>query len=158
VPGASEYCLTVGTAKGSDDLVNSGPLGPEETSFPVPTLPTGQPLWARIYSAVDGRWSHGEVTFTAASDQAEFIWPVNGATGVGSERPFAWSRVPWATNYWVTVGRAEGGSDLLNTGPLPAGQSSFANLPPLPAGITLYARLLTNDGSNWTYVEVTFTA
>ncbi len=31
-------------------------------------------------------------------------------------------------------------------------------IPPMPAGVTLYARLLTNDGSNWTYVDVIFTA
>jgi trimeric autotransporter adhesin len=158
VAGASEYCLTVGTAKAADALVNSGPLGPQETSFPVPNLPSGQQLWARIYSAVDGRWSHAEVRFTVASDQPEFLWPLDGATGVGADRPFAWSRVRWATNYWVTVGTTDGGSDVLNTGPLPASQSSFANLPTMPSGVTLYARLLTNDGSNWTYIEATFTA
>ena len=42
VPGASEYCLTVGTAPGSDDVVNSGPLAAGQTSYQVPSLPGGQ--------------------------------------------------------------------------------------------------------------------
>jgi K(+)-stimulated pyrophosphate-energized sodium pump len=158
VPGASEYCLTVGTARGSDDVVNSGPLAAGQTSYQVPSVPSGRPLWARIYSSVNGQWSHADVTFRAASDQPAFVWPLQGQTGVRSDRPFSWSRVPWATNYWLTIGTSEGGSDLLNTGSLPAGQTSFSALPPLPTGGPLYARLLTNDGANWTYVEVTFTA
>jgi len=81
-----------------------------------------------------------------------------GARGGGRDRPFTWSQVPWATNYWLTVGTTEGGSDVLNTGPLPAGQSNFSALPPLPPNVALHARLLTSDGTNWTYADVTFTA
>ncbi|MDQ1417602.1 MAG: hypothetical protein QOF81_3215, partial [Acidimicrobiaceae bacterium] len=92
------------------------------------------------------------------SNQPAFTWPLHGQTGVGSDRPFSWSRIPWATNYWLTVGTSEGGSDVLNTGSLPAGQNSFSALPQFPGGVPLYARLLTNDGTNWTYVEVIFTA
>jgi K(+)-stimulated pyrophosphate-energized sodium pump len=158
VPGASEYCLTIGSAQGADDLVNSGPLGSQQTSFPVPSLPAGRSLWARIYTSVDGRWSHADVSFSAAPNEAAFIWPGNGQNDVGSDRPFTWSRVPWATNYWLTVGSTPGGSDVLNTGPLPAGQSSFAAIPPLPPGVPLHARLLTHDGANWTFVDVTFSA
>jgi hypothetical protein len=157
VGGASEYCLTVGSAKGADDLVNSGPLPAGQTSYQVPSLPAGQSLWARVYCSVDGHWSHADVTFTAAPNQAALTFPGDGQTGVGSERPFSWSKVPWAINYWLTVGTAEGGSDLLNTGPLPASQSDFSALPPFPSGATLYARLLTNDGSNWTYADAVFT-
>jgi hypothetical protein len=161
VPGTSEYCLTVGSTPGGDDIVNTGPLPPSQTMFAAPSLPADRELFARIYSSVNGRWSHAEVVFRAPADQtphAALTWPAEGARGVDSERPFNWSRVPWATNYWLTIGTTEGGSDLLNTGPLPAGQSSFAALPPFPAGQTLYARLLTCDGVNWTYTDVTFTA
>jgi hypothetical protein len=66
--------------------------------------------------------------------------------------------VPWATNYWLTVGTTEGGSDVINTGPLPASQSNFSAIPPLPPGVPLYARLLTHDGADWTYVDAIFTA
>jgi hypothetical protein len=158
VPGATEYCVTVGIAKGADDLVNSGPLPPNQTTFQVPSLPAGRQLWARIYSSVNGHWSHSDVSFTAAPNQAEFQWPANGQSQVALDRPFTWSRVPWATNYWLTVGTAPGGSDLLNTGALPPGQGSYGPIPPMPSGVTLYARLLTNDGSNWTYVDVIFMA
>jgi hypothetical protein len=159
VPGANEYCLTVGSAPGGDDVFNSGPLRGDQTSLTVPAMPAGRPLFARVYSSVGGHWSHADVGFQAApTAEAALTWPAAGQTGVDTGRPFTWSRVPWATNYWLTIGSTPGGSDILNTGPLPAGQSSFAALPPLPAGITLHARLLTSDGTNWTYADVTFTA
>jgi hypothetical protein len=158
VAGAEEYCLTVGTTAGSDDVVNSGPLAPNQTGFQVAALPIVGVLHARLYCRVAGSWSHTDVAFTAVTAQAVLTWPADGAAGVDPNRPFSWTRVPWATNYWLTVGTTEGGSDLLNTGPLPAGQTSFAALPPLPPGVPLYARLLTSDGANWTYTQVTFTA
>jgi hypothetical protein len=158
LPGASEYCLTVGTAPGTDDLVNSGPLAAAQTSFQVPALPTGRLLYARIYSAVNGNWGHADVTFSVAPTQAALTWPADGAAGVDVGRPFTWSRVPWATNYWLTIGTTEGASDVLNTGPLPAGQTSYSAIPPMPVGVPLHARLLTSDGANWTYADVTFTA
>jgi K(+)-stimulated pyrophosphate-energized sodium pump len=158
VAGASEYCLTVGTARGSDDLVNTGPLAPNQTSYQVPTLPAGRPLYARIYSAVDGHWSHADISFRAPSAHPAFTWPTHGQTNVGTDRPFSWSTISWATNYWITIGTTEGGAELLSTGTLPAGQSSYANLPPLPVGVPLYARLLTNDGANWTHIDVVFMA
>ncbi len=148
----------MGTARGSDDLVNTGPLAPNQTSYHVPTLPGGRPLYARIYSAVDGHWSHADISFRAPTAQPAFTWPTHGQTNVGTDRPFTWSTVAWATNYWVTIGTSEGGAELLSTGTLPAGQSSYANLPPLPAGVPLYARLLTHDGANWTHIDVIFTA
>jgi K(+)-stimulated pyrophosphate-energized sodium pump len=159
VPGADEYCLTVGSAPGGDDVVNSGPLGGHQTSFSVPAIPAGRPLFARVYCSVGGHWSHADVGFQVApTAEAALTWPAPGQNGVDTGRPFTWSRVPWATNYWLTIGSTPGGSDVLNTGPLPAGQSSFAALPPLPAGTTLHARLLTSDGTNWTYADVIFTA
>ncbi|MGH9126257.1 MAG: hypothetical protein ACRDZ8_16255, partial [Acidimicrobiales bacterium] len=158
VPGATEYCITVGTVRGAADLLNTGSLGAGNTSFAATGLPIGQPLWARIYASVGGRWSHSEIGFSVASNQSEFTWPLEGQRGVGSDRPFSWTQAPWATNHWLTVGSAEGGSDLLNTGPLPANQTSYGNLPAWPPGAVLHARLLTNDGQEWTYVDVTFTA
>jgi K(+)-stimulated pyrophosphate-energized sodium pump len=158
IPGADEYCLTVGTAKGSDDLLNTGPLTPDQTSYTVASLPAGQPLWARIYSAVNGQWRHSDVQFTVGSGRAGFVWPVNGQAEVGADRPFTWLAVPGATNYWLTIGTSEGGSDLLNSGPLPADQTDFATLPALPSGAALSARLLIHDGEKWTHVDVSFTA
>ena len=157
VPGATEYCLTVGTAVGADNLVNSGVLEATQTSFPIPSLPAGQALYARIYCAVNGNWSHTDVSFSAAPSQAALIYPATGQVGIDPTRPFTWSRVPWATNYWLTVGTTEGGSDLLNSGPLPPSQNGFAPMPALPPGLVLYARLLTSDGSKWTYVDASFT-
>jgi hypothetical protein len=148
----------VGLALGSDDVANSGPLPSHQTTFQVPSLPAGRQLFARIYSAVDGHWSHSDVRFTAAAaNEATLTFPANGQAGVEAGRPFVWSRVAWATNYWLIIGTAEGGSDVLNTGPLPAGQTSYS-VPSLPPAVPLHARLLTSDGTNWTYADVTFTA
>jgi hypothetical protein len=83
---------------------------------------------------------------------------VSGQADVGADRPFTWFAVPGATNYWLTIGTSQGGSDLLNSGPLPAEQTTFAALPTLPSGVPLSARLLIHDGEKWTHVDVSFTA
>src|SRR5262249_54355049 len=48
VPGALEYYLYVGTSPGAKDLVNTGEI--PQTSYTVPSLPTGVTLWARIWT------------------------------------------------------------------------------------------------------------
>jgi len=67
VASAGYYGVSVGTTEGGYNLVNSGPLPSTQTSYPVPALPTGKTLWARIYSYIGGSWSYySDVSFTAA--------------------------------------------------------------------------------------------
>ena len=67
MPGAAHYLLSVGTAKGGYDLVNSGALPSTQTTYAVGALPAGRTLWARVYSYAGGSWDNvTDVSFTAA--------------------------------------------------------------------------------------------
>jgi uncharacterized protein YkwD len=158
-PGAGYYCLTVGTTQGSTDLVNSGLLQNSQLSYTVAALPGSMALWARIYSYVQGVWTWSDVKFSASgASTATFIRPAVGATKVDTTQPFTWSPVASAGYYAVTVGTAVGGYDLLNSGMLPATQTSLA-VPALPAGKVLWARVYSYIAGSWThYFDVSFTA
>jgi hypothetical protein len=67
VASASYYGVTVGTAKGGYELVNTGPLPGSQASYKVPPLPAGKTLWARVYSLIAGSWNHYvDISFTTA--------------------------------------------------------------------------------------------
>lgn len=162
VAGAGDYYLTVGSTVGGADLVNSGVLPANETSYAVPALPTGKTLWARVYTYIGGNWNRfTDVSFTAAPVQvqahASFIWPTNGATNVNTTTPFHWTSVPNAGNYWLVVGTSEGAADVLSTGIVAASQTT-AVVPSMPAGRTLWGRIYTYNGGLWNYSDVSFTA
>ncbi|MGI8559439.1 MAG: S8 family peptidase [Solirubrobacteraceae bacterium] len=87
-----------------------------------------------------------------------FTYPTNGQTNVDTTKPFTWSTAPAAQGYYLTVGTTKGGYDVVNSGPIPASQSSY-NVPAMPAGQTLYATLYTELNGNYNnYQQITFTA
>ncbi|MDQ1393297.1 MAG: hypothetical protein QOF30_2274 [Acidimicrobiaceae bacterium] len=159
VAGAVYYCLTVGTTQGGVDLVNSGLLAANQLSFTVPALPGGQQLWARIYSYVQSTWTWADVRFSVTGPStATFTRPLAGATNVDTTQPFTWAPVASASHYWLSIGTTLGGYELLNTGSLPATQTSDA-VPALPAGRTLWARVYSYIAGSWVhYSDVSFTA
>ncbi|MDQ1357724.1 MAG: hypothetical protein QOG44_2097 [Acidimicrobiaceae bacterium] len=159
VAGGQYYCLTVGTSQGGVDLVNSGLLPANQLSYTVPALPGGQQLWARVYTYVQSTWTWTDVKFSVTGpSMATFTRPTAGATNVDTTQPFTWSPVTSAGYYGITVGTTAGGYDLVNTGPLPASQTSLA-VPALPAGRTLWARVYSYIAGSWAhYSDVSFTA
>src|SRR5581483_11974876 len=50
IPSAQGYYLTIGTTKGGFDLVDFHALPASQSSYSVPALPTGQTLYARLYT------------------------------------------------------------------------------------------------------------
>src|SRR4051812_6265306 len=56
VAGVQTYYLYVGTSQGAKDLVDTG--GISSTSYSVPPLPTGQTLWARIWTKANDVWTY----------------------------------------------------------------------------------------------------
>jgi hypothetical protein len=55
--GAVAYQLTVATKPGGADLVNSGILAPDVTTYREPALPTGETLYAKIVAKIGGSWT-----------------------------------------------------------------------------------------------------
>jgi hypothetical protein len=152
VGAADGYWLWVGTTPGSSDLVNSGQIS--GSSYKPSGLPTGKTLYARLWTLNNGFWGDAsEVSFSLAPRLTN---PTDGAQDVDTRQPFTWSSDSTATSYRLTVGTAQGGSDLVDSGQITA--TSYL-VPGLPAGRTLYARLTTKYGATTTATsDVSFTA
>jgi hypothetical protein len=66
-PDAQAYYLTVGSTQGNDDVVNSGILPTSQTSYQVGTLPSGETLYGRVWTEINGSWSYyQDITFTVS--------------------------------------------------------------------------------------------
>jgi PKD repeat protein len=156
--GAQAYQLTVGTKPGVADLVNSGILASNVTTYRVPALPTGETLYAEIVSKIAGSWTdYQAISFTAAPNPVAFTYPTQGQTGVSTPATFTWSTTPAATGYQMWIGTHGGDGSLLKSGWLKPSTSSYP-VPALPAGQTLYARIYTGVASGWgNYQDITFT-
>jgi len=158
IPQAQGYLLSVGTTRFGTNLLHSAILPSTQSSYLVPPLPVGPPLYATLLTEVDGGWtSYEAITFTAAQVRATFTFPLNGQTSVDPTQPFSWSAKPLqASAYILVVGTTHFGSNLVNSGILSSSQSSYPT-PALPAGKTLYATLLTEIGGEWSgFQAVTF--
>jgi hypothetical protein len=65
VAGAVGYDLTVGTAPGKYDVINSGTLAPTATSYDPSPLPRHKRLYARVYTELsEAQVRFSEITFT----------------------------------------------------------------------------------------------
>jgi hypothetical protein len=146
VSGAEAYYLYVGTAAGTNDLVNTGAI--QQTSTLVTTLPANQTVYARIYVLLAGVWSHGtDISFAAAAPPApSFTAPTNGAVNVSLAQPISWTTVANAQAYYLYVGTTVGSNDLVNSGEIQ--QASYA-VPTLPSNQVVYARIYSRVAGVW---------
>jgi hypothetical protein len=121
-------------------------------------LPSGRVLYATLFTEENRTWTRFQVVgFTAAPRAAAFTYPVNGQANVDTSHPFTWTADSAGQGYILVVGTTKFGHDLVNSGPLPASQTSLA-VPALPGGL-LYATLLTKiNGAYTRYQAVSFTA
>jgi hypothetical protein len=163
VAAAQGYYVTIGTTVGAYDVVASGELPATQTSYVSPlALPTGRPLYARLYTKLAGSYSaYQDLTFTAApaGSKALFTSPLDGQASFDAGDPFTWSTVAGAQSYYLTIGTSAGAYDVLASGELPATQSSYTSPVALPTGRTLYARIYTKvNGAYDRYQDVSFTA
>jgi hypothetical protein len=153
VTGSQAYYLYVGTTQGGKDLVDTGEIG--STSYQVPILPSGQTLWARIWTKLNNRWSYNDVSFTAAAGSARLTYPADGAQDVDPTQPFTWTSVPSAQAYYLYVGTTKGAKNVVDTGETKATSYQASSL---PTGQTLYARIWTKVNGRWSSRDSTFTA
>jgi len=156
VADALAYYLYVGTTPGSKDVVNTGEI--QTTSYTAPSLPTGHPLYARIYTKTTSGWQYSQISFKiSAVPHAWFIYPLDGSTSVSLDRTFQWTAVTGAEAYRLEVGTIPGGFDVLNSGNI---LSTSYRAPQAVSGSSqsiLYARIWTKYGGVWRYYDVAFT-
>src|SRR5206468_963104 len=142
----------VGSTLGAKDIVQTGEI--LATSFLAPSLPSGQTLYARMWTKASGVWRYVDSTFTAASF-ATLTYPANGTLNADLSQPVKWTTVYNAQAYYLYIGTTLGAKDLVNAGELH--QTSYL-VGGVPTGQTLYARIWTKVGSAWKYADSTFSA
>jgi hypothetical protein len=173
VASGEGYYLYVGSSQGASDLLNSGELA--STSYQTYDLPTGQLLYARLWTKYGGIWRYTDITFTAGSAAPlTTITPVNGATNVDPTGFITWTAVSNAQLYYLYVGTTPGAKDLIdsqelcdgagcNGGPTatswPMLSGGRAPAPGLGGrnGETVYVRLWTKIAGVWRFVDSSFT-
>jgi hypothetical protein len=82
--------MWIGTRPGDGSLLKSGWLRPTTSSYPVPALPAGQTLYARIYTGVASGWgNYQDITFTtpAGTGSAAAGALANQLTSTAAQQP-----------------------------------------------------------------------
>jgi hypothetical protein len=154
VAQAQVYYLYVGSSVGAKNLVDSQEL--QQTSYHITTeLPSGQTLYARLWTKAGGVWRYVDSTFSAAPLTAVLTNPTDGASGTDPLQPATWTSVPNVQAYYLYVGSSVGIKDIVDGGETLHTTTSIATV---PAGTTLYARLWTKVAGVWRYRDSTFTA
>ncbi|MCP4088184.1 MAG: rhodanese-like domain-containing protein [Gammaproteobacteria bacterium] len=153
--GADQYWLWVGTSEGGYDVysANQGTT----TSATVPDLPGSQEtLYVRLFSVVDGEWSHNDYTYTACNMKAGIQSPTSGSTLSSATQTFTWNDTG-AAGYWLWIGSSAGDYDIYSGN---LGANTSVTLSELPAnGETLYVRLFSKVNGAWVYdTDYTYTA
>ena len=148
-PQADGYYVVAGTKPGAADLVNSGILPPSQSSYDMPAMAQTVPIYATLFTRARGHWDfYQTISFTTFATAARFTYPLADMVNVDPTRLVTWSANRQALGYHLRIGTQPGGSDLLDSGPLPASQSSYKP-PPLPANTALYAMIDTSWVGFW---------
>jgi hypothetical protein len=157
-PNATGYILALGSSgAGSTNLYYSGST--TATSVNVTGLPiNGEPIYARLFTQLNGTWVHTDYTYTAATEaQAVLTTPTPGTTLTGASVTFTWTAAPNATGYILALGSTVvGSSNLFYSGSTTATSASVTKLP--TNGETIYARLFTQLSGTWVHTDYTYTA
>ena len=141
VPAGQGYQLWIGTSRGDGSLLKTAALPATTSTYPVPALPTGVTLWARLYTQLAGSWGNYRVIpFTVTASPDAFTYPTAGQQNINTLTPLSWSPDDRRAGLPVTIGKKPGTSELANSGILSPNTTSYRE-PALPAGQTLYARL-----------------
>ncbi|MCP4110075.1 MAG: hypothetical protein GY749_31895 [Desulfobacteraceae bacterium] len=154
--GADKYWLWVGTTgTGSKDLYsdNQG----TDTSRTVYSLPnSGETLYVRLHSLVNGEWGYNDYTYTAyTAAKAEMQTPAPGSVLTSASETFVWSDAG-AGEYWLWVGTSPESNDVYSDSQGTNTSRMVAGLP--GGGETLYVRLLSLVNGEWLYNDYTYTA
>ncbi len=152
VSGATSYSLYLGTSVGAGNLLDAQTTNTTVTANNLPV--NGGTIYARLFTNVNGSWTHTDYTFTAASPAA-LTSPAAGATLAATGQVFNWAAIPGVTSYTLYLGTSVGTGNLLDAHTT----STSVTAGKLPTnGETIYARLWTNVNGVWTFTDSTFTA
>ncbi len=144
-PNAQSYYLYVGTSVGAKDIVDSRET--QQTWFVAHNVPSGQKLYARLWTKINNNWEYTDTTFSAMV--SSIVRPAVGPGAADLFQPISWFPVPNAQAYYLYIGTAPGLKDLRSTGETQA--TNWA--PEVWTTQTMYARLYTKLGGVWRYTD-----
>jgi hypothetical protein len=156
-PGATTYWLDVGTNAGSADLFSrSVGLATSQSVSGLPVL--GGPVYVRLWSQVNGSWLFNDYFYTAVTitspavmtSPSAFTWLTPPSV------TFQWSPGAGATQYWLDVGTTLGGHDIFSQGVGLATSRIVSGFPELPNYRSVFARLWTQIGGSWLYIDYNY--
>jgi uncharacterized repeat protein (TIGR03803 family) len=147
--GATAYWLDVGTFFGRSDLVSQS--AGLSTSLTV-TLPvTGDPVYVRLWTQVNGVWYFNSYNYTTFKAKAVLALPVPGPALTQSTVQFVWNSVAGASEYWLDVGTAPGSGNIFSAS---TGTSTSQTVSGIPTGAdAIHVRLWTLFGGLWQYTD-----
>ena len=153
------YSLWLGTTgPGSRDVFNSGNLTTQ--SVTVSTLPnTGQYIYARLFSWLNGAWQSNDYLYTASGTPAAatMTTPAPGSTLSGSSTTFNWSQGSGAIFYSLWVGtQGPGSRNVLDSGNISGLSKAVSGMP--TGGQTVYVRLFSWINGAFRSNDYTYTA
>ncbi|MGA3264045.1 MAG: chitobiase/beta-hexosaminidase C-terminal domain-containing protein [Terracidiphilus sp.] len=156
---ATHFELIVGNnGVGTSNLYNSGNV--TVTTETVTGLPSnGQPVYARLYSLINGAWQSNDYTYTASGSPipASMSSPIGGSTLASASQVFTWSPGNVATHFELVVGTTGvGSSNLYNSGNVTVTTETVNNLP--TNGQPVYVRLYSLINGTWQSNDYTYTA
>jgi hypothetical protein len=153
-----EFWVYLGSEIGSNDIYNSGSLGPAN-GITVYALPhDGRTIFFRLFFRQSNQtWSYTDHSFQAhtGSSAIGLISPKPGSTLDGTIQSFSWHGTG-IDEWWVYIGTRTGENDLYNSGNL--GSATVADVAALPHdGRTIYSRLFYRQaGAAWRYHDYSY--
>jgi hypothetical protein len=155
---ASAYWLDVGTVQGQGNIFGQNVA--LATSQPVSGIPSGVPIYVRLWTQISGSWQHNDYTYGAGGSActntglAAMQSPAPGST-LSSAATFTWSCSSGASAYWLDVGTVAGQGNLFGQN---VGLSTSQPVSGIPGAGTIYVRLWTQINGNWQHNDYTYSA
>jgi hypothetical protein len=175
--GVSEYWLSVGYSTNGSQLWG-GSVGTARSQT-VSGIPTdGRAIYVRLESLKNGSWQSSYATYntgatppptatptpgptsaptatpTPGSDIAVFVSPAPGSNLTSSTVTFQWSPGTGVSEYWLSIGTTQGGSQLFGGSTGTATSRTVSGIP--IDGRTIYARIQSFKNGAWPASSATY--
>ena len=151
-PNTTGYTIGIGTAIGSDDILNTIDVGYVTTFNPPFDLPINTEIHITItsYNNSEIETVCGADMFTTGSPETldcnTFTNPLNNDTGVLVTTDLTWNAVGNATGYILSIGTTSGGTELINM--IDVGNVlSYTPMNTLPENTQLFASVFPYNAS-----------
>jgi len=161
--GVTYYWLNLGygsSGAAAKNLYSSGQT--TALTATVTGLPAyGVPIYATLYSYINGVWQPTVYTFTSsgAPVAATMISPTSPSTLPSPSATFTWTAGGGVTAYWLNLGTSPTGVNSKNIYDSESTANTSATVTGLPSnGETVYATLYSLINGVWQSVQYTYTA